>query len=111
MQMEGINSGPWLELNLKSTGSSERCGSEARPCVQGRIEADGPKGCGGSHIRKLRSYEERPTVKLQCEITLSSLGLSFLTCEAKREELAKSSGLDPFRNPVEASMPSPDELS
>lgn len=111
MQMEGINTGPWLELNLKSTRSSERCGSEAQPRVQGRIEADGPKGRGGPHIRKPRSYEERPTVKSPCEVTLPSLGLSFLTCEAKREELAKSSGLDPFRNPGEASMPSSDELS
>lgn len=111
MRMEVINTGPWLELNLESTGSSEKCGSEARPCVQGRAEADGPKGRGGPHIKKPRFYEEGPTVKSPCEVTLPSLGFSFLTCEAKREELAKSSGLDPFRNPVEASMPSPDELS
>lgn len=78
---------------------------------RGELKQNGPKGCGSLHIRKLRSYEEIPTVKSPCEVTLPSLGLSFLTCEAKREELTESSGLDPFRNPVEASMPSPDELS
>lgn len=57
---------------------------------RGELEQDHPKEQGVPTLDSPGPMKRALTVRFLCQVALPSLGLSFLPCEVKREDLTRS---------------------